>query len=168
MLVTQNTVNAITELIGECFRLNRVLDRCVSVLGTKFAFNQSSKLIHKGLAHYFPVLSDEIGETTLEYYNISVEYPATPEGKKDYSSVTEIIKEIEKEIVGFQGMMIGCSKIAFENNDIHVYAELMKLLREVDKVVSQAILLSDKIDIYGNSYAYDHDIPDFWILGENK
>ncbi len=168
MLVTQNTVNAITELIGECFRLNRILDRCVSVLGTKFAFNQSADLIHKGLAHYFPKLSDKIGETTLEYYNISVEYPATPEGKKDYSSVTEIIKEIEKEIISFQSMMMGCSKIAFENNDIHVYSELLELLQDVNKVTAQAILLSDKIDIYGNSPVYDHDIPDFWLLGEDK
>ena len=168
MLVTQNTVNAIIELIGECFRLNRILDRCVSVLGAKFAFNQSAELIHKGLAHYFPKLSDKIGESTLEYYNIPVEYLATPEGKKDYSSATEIIKEIEKEIVGFQSMMMGCAKIAFENNDIHVYSELLGMLQEVNKVTAQAILLSDKIDIYGDSPAYDHDVLDFWILGEDK
>ena len=168
MLVTQNTINAVTELIGECFKMNRHLDRLVSVLGTKFAYNQTANLVHHGIAHYYPALSDKIGELTLERYNIPVYYAATPEGGQNYSSVIEIIKDLEKVNIDFQAMMMGCAKIAFDNNDIHVYADLLDLLEDVNKIVEQVVLLSDKIDIYGDSPAYDHDIPDFWILGENK
>lgn len=168
MLVTQNTVNAIMELIGECFKMNRHLDRMVSILGVKFAYNQTANLVHHNIAHYYPALSDLIGEKCLERYNIPVYYAATPEGGQDYNSVIEIIKDLEKVNIDFQAMMMGCAKIAFENNDIHVYADLLDLLEDVNQIIEQVILMSDKIDIYGNSPAYDHDIPDFWILGEDK
>ena len=63
-------------------------------------------------------------------------------------------------------MMMGCAKIAFDNNDIHVYADLLDLLEDVNKIVEQVILLSDKIDIYGDSPSFDAHIKDnFWILG---
>ena len=168
MLVTQNTINAVTELIGECFKMNRHLDRLVSVLGVEFAYNNTANLVHQGIAHYYPMLADSLGERCLERYNIPVYYAATPEGGQDYTSVTEIIKDLEKVNIEFQTKMMGCCKVAFENNDIHVYAELLDLLEDVNKIVEQVVLLSDKIDIYGDSPAYDHDIPDFWILGENK
>ena len=62
-------------------------------------------------------------------------------------------------------MMIGCCKIAFDNNDIHVYAELLDLLEDVNKIVEQVILLKDKIDIYKDNPAYDSHIKEhFWIL----
>lgn len=168
MLVTQGTIEAVTELIGECFKMNRHLDRLVSVLGVKFAYNQTANLVHHGIAHFYPALSDQIGELCLERYNIPVFYAATPEGGQDYSSVTEIIKDLEKVDIEFQSMMMGCVKIAFENNDIHVYANLLDLLEDVNKIVEQVILMADKIDIYKDNPAYDHDIPDFWILGEDK
>ena len=166
MIVTQNTINAVTELIGECFKMNRHLDRLVSVLGVEFAYNNTANLVHQGIAHYYPMLADSLGERCLERYNIPVYYAATPEGGQDYTSVTEIIKDLEKVNIKFQAMMMGCAKIAFENNDIHVYADLLDLLEDVNKIVTQAILLADKIDIYGDNPAYDHDIPDFWILGD--
>nr|DAN12859.1 MAG TPA: hypothetical protein [Caudoviricetes sp.] len=168
MIVSKNTQNALFEIIGEAFALNRKIDRMVSILGTKFAYNQTANLVHHGIAHYYPILADSLGERCLERYNIPVFYAATPEGGQVYSSVIEIIKDLEKANIEFQSMMMGCTKIAFDNNDIHVYADLLDLLEDVNEVVSQVILLSDKIDIYKDSPAYDHDIPDFWILGENK
>ena len=65
--------------------------------------------------------------------------------------------------------MMGCAKIAFDNNDIHVYADLLDLLKDVNKIVEQVVLLSDKIDIYGDNPSFDAHIKNnFWILGENK
>lgn len=168
MLVTQNTINAVTELIGECFTVNRKLDRIVSLLGAKFAYNQTSELCHQGLAHYFPKLADELGSRCLERYNIPVVYEATPPGNQNYESVIDAIKDIQKIIVDFQSMMMGCAKIAFENNDIHVYSELLDLMEDVNEVTEQSILLVDKIGLYGNHPVYDHDITTFWILGEDK
>lgn len=165
MLVTQNTINAVMELIGECFYANRMLDRCVSVLGTDYVYNQTADLVHKNIAHFYPALADKISESCLERYNISVIYSATPEGNKNYGSITELIKDIEKINIDFQTMMMGCIKIAFENNDIHVYADLLDLLEDVSKIVEQVVLLADKIDIYGGNPNFDAHVKDFWVLG---
>ena len=168
MIVTQATIDAVTELIGDCFKMNRRLDRLVSVLGVEFAYNNTANLVHQGIAHYYPMLADSLGERCLERYNIPVYYAATPEGGQDYTSVTEIIKDLEKVNIEFQTKMMGCCKVAFENNDIHVYAELLDLLEDVNKIVEQVILLSDKIDVYKDNPSYDRHVSSFWVLGEDK
>lgn len=168
MIVSKNTQDALMELIKQCFVANRKLDRCVSVLGVDFACNQSANLIHLHIAHYFPALSDKIGELSLERYNISVLYGETPSGYEQYSTVTELIHYIEQLTIDFQSMFMGVCKIAMDNNDIHVYADLIELLKEYNVIVEQTILLGDKIDRYGEDriMAFDHDIPDFWVLNE--
>ena len=168
MIVTQATIDAVTELIGDCFKMNRHLDRLVSVLGVEFAYNNTADLVHQGIAHYYPMLADSLGEKCLERYNVPVYYASTPEGGQDYTSVTEIIKDLEKVNIDFQTKMMGCCKVAFENNDIHVYADLIDLLEDVNKIIEQVILLSDKIDVYKDNPSYDRHISSFWILGENK
>ena len=168
MIVTQATIDAVTELIGDCFKMNRHLDRLVSVLGVEFAYNNTANLVHQGIAHYYPMLADSLGERCLERYNIPVYYAATPEGGQDYTSVTEIIKDLEKVNIEFQTKMMGCCKVAFENNDIHVYTELLDLLEDVNKIVEQVILLSDTIDVYKDNPSYDRHISSFWVLGEDK
>jgi len=169
MIVSKNTQDALMEIIKMCFTENRVLDRLVSVLGVKFACNNSAKLIHHNIAHYFPALSDNIGQLCLERYNISVEYGETPSASEDYSSVTEIISILEKRIIDFQTMFMGLCKITFDNNDFHVFADLQDLLENYNKIVEQVILLKDKIGVYGenNVASYDAHIQDcFWILGD--
>lgn len=168
MIVSQMTQNALMEIIQQCFFENRKLDRMVSVLGVNFACPNAAKKIHHKIAHYFPQLSDLIGEKCLERYNISVLYGDTPDGKEDYFSVTQLIEEIEKRIVDFQIMLMGVCKIAQDNNDIHVYSDLMDLMRDYNNIVEQAILLTDKIHQYGEERicSFDHDIDTFWILGE--
>ena len=167
MNVSQNTQNALMEIIKQCFTENRFFDRFVSVLGVKFACNNMAELIHQNIAHYFPNLSDQIGELCLERYNISVEYGATPEGKEDYNSVTEMMQVLEDRIIDFQNMLIAVEKIAFENNDLQVFADLSNLMVGYSPIVEQAILLNDKMGYYGEDriMAMDKDIRDsFWIL----
>lgn len=165
MLITKETQDMLIEMIGKCFSENRYLDRLVSILGTKFVYNNTANLIHQHVAHYFPALADEIGHRCLERYNIPVYYPATPEGGQDYSSVNEIIKDFEERMINFQIDMMGACKIAQDNQDIHVYVELLDLLKHINLIVEQAILLSDKIDIYGTNPSFDQHIrTGFWIL----
>lgn len=168
MIVSKNTQDALMELIKQCFIENRKFDRMVSVMGVKFAMNKTSDRIHHGIAHWFPVLSDRIGETTLERYNISVLYGETPSGIEDYDRASDIIAEVERRVIDFQTMFMGVCKIALDNNDIHVYADLLDILEDVNEVVEQVILLSDKMALYGEDriMAYDHDIDHFWILKE--
>lgn len=169
MIVTQETQNALIELIGECFKMNRFCDRAVSVLGVKFVYNNTADLVHVHIAHYFPDLSDKIGELCLERYNIPVVYPATPAGMQDYSSAEDIVHDIEEKVIDFQAKFMGACKVAFDNNDIHVYADLLDLLEDLNKVVEQVILLADKIDKYDGSMSYDSHVGQhFWILGDNE
>lgn len=169
MLVSENTQKSLIEIIGKCFEGNRIFDRAVSVLGTKFAYNNTAKLLHKGVAHLFPLIADEIGEKTLERYNIPIFYPFTPEGGKKYSSVADIIKDLKKYVIDFQINLMGVCEIAQNNNDIHVYVDMLDILEDFNKVVEQMILLSDKIDIYGTNPSFDQHIKTgFWILGEEN
>ena len=170
MMVSKPTQDAIFELIKAAYSANRFLDRCVSVLNVKFAMNQTANLIHRGIAHWFPALSDKIGEQTLERYNISVIYGETPSGAEDYNRASDIIAEVERRVIDFQTMFMGVCKIALDNNDIHVYSDLLDMLEDVNKIVEQVILLNDKMEVYGEERigAYDHDVPDFWILKEGN
>lgn len=167
MNVTKKTKEALMEIITQCFIENRKLDRLVSVLGVKFACNNMANLIHHNIAHYFPTLSDQIGELCLERYNISVEYGATPSGVEDYSTVTEIMQVLEDRVLEFHNMFIGVSKIAFEQNDLHVFADLQNLMEDLNKVVEQVILLNDKMKGYGEDKVMSMDAhvrEHFWIL----
>lgn len=167
MIVSESTQKALTEIIGQCFRENRYIDRLVSVLGVKFAYNNTADLIHHGIAHYFPALADQIGEKCLERYNIPIYYEATPSGGQDYSSVNEIIKDLEERMIDFQSALIGVCRIAQDNGDIHVYVDMLDVLEDFNEIVEQAILLSDKIDAYNGSMSYDAHIGQhFWILGK--
>ena len=170
MMVSKPTQDAIFELIKAEYSANRFLDRCVSVLNVKFAMNQTANLIHRGIAHWFPALSDKIGEQTLERYNISVIYGETPSGAEDYNRASDIIAEVERRVIDFQTMFMGVCKIALDNNDIHVYSDLLDMLEDVNEIVAQVILLNDKMEVYGEERigAYDHDVPDFWILKEDN
>ena len=168
MIVSNNTQSALMELIKQCFILNRAMDRCVSVLGVKFACNKSANLIHHGIAHWPLSLADEIGSKCLERYNISVLYGETPSGIENYNRASDIIAEVERRVIDFQTMFMGVCKIALDNNDIHVYADLLDMLEDVNEVVEQVVLLNDKMALYGEDriMAYDHDIDHFWILKE--
>ena len=168
MLVSENTQKILMRLIGDCYKENRYLDRLVSVLSVNFAYTHTSELIHKYIAHYFPKLADLIGETCLERYNIPVYYESTPEAGQNYASVEEIIEELEKHMITFQSTLMGACKIINENNDVHIYVELLEFLEDFNKIVEQAILLKDKIKIYGTRPSFDRHINGFWILKDEE
>lgn len=166
MNVSERTINILYQLIGQCFRNNRMLDRCSSVLGVKFVMANTAELIHKHIAHLFPLISDEIGEKCLERYNILVEYEATPEGKQDYNSVEESISDIENIVVDFQNMLIGACKEIQANGDLQVYVDLLDILEDFNEVVGQIILVKDKLKLYNGNYgSFDKHITSFWTLG---
>ena len=164
MIVSKPTQDALMELIKQCFVENRKFDRMVSVLGVKFACNHSADLIHHGIAHYYPALSDSIGELCLERYNIPVVYGETPSGAEDFGSVKEIIFSMRDRSIEFQTMFMGACRIALNNNDFHVYTDLSDLLADYNRIVDQTILLADKIEAYPSAMSFDHDVKTFWKL----
>ena len=167
MIVSNKTQEAVLQLIAKCFEENRWADRAVSVLGVQFACNQTAQLLHHQIAHLYPAISDTLGEKCLERYNIPIVYGATPEGAENYNSVKEIIDGFRDRAIDFQSMLIAASKIAFGQDDIHVFVDIGDVLEDFNKIVEQLILLSDKIAYYGSdTMGFDHDITSFWILGE--
>lgn len=166
MNVSESTVQALYEIVSECFKYNRWMDRFVSVMGVKFACPNVAKKLHQNVAHYFPQLSDKIGETCLERYNYTVEYGSTPEGKEDYISVVDMIQQMEDKIVLFQNTFMSVMKISFQNGDLQVYTELAEMLKEYNNIVEQIVLLNDKVGFYGdnNIMAFDQDVETFWNL----
>ena len=166
MNVSKQTIDALYEIINQCFQMNRFCDSLVSVMGVNFAMNNTSSKIHKKVCHYFPQLSDSIGESCLEKYNIIVEYGETKKERSDYTSVTEMITLLESRTIEFQNMFIGAMKVSFENNDLQVYSDLSGLIGDLNNIVGQLILLKDKIGFYGENRAmdFDHDINKFWVL----
>ena len=165
MLIADETIQSIYLLISECFKMNRKLDRQVSVLGVNFAMNNTADLCHLGIAHYFPSLSDRIAEACLERYNIAVEYGETPSGAESYESPLEIIDSMHESVVDFQTMFMGVVDIAYKNKDIQVFTDLLDLLKDYNNIVEQVILLKDKIHAYGDMQSFDAHIKEhFWIL----
>lgn len=166
MNVSQQTISALYEVINQCFQMNRFCDSLVSTLGVNFAMNNTSDKVHHSICHYFPSVSDKIGESCLERYNIVVQYGETRKERSDYLSVEEMIVTLESRLIEFQNMFMGAMKISFENSDLHVYSELGNLVGDLSKIVGQAILLKDKIGFYGETRTmeFDHDIDKFWIL----
>lgn len=168
MNVKERTINALYELIDESYQMNRLLDRMVSVLSVDFVCNNVSELVHLHISHLFPKLADEIGEKCLERYNISVKYSSTDSGMQKYSSVLEIMKVLMDRTIQYQNMFMGTIKIASEESDYQVVADLLDIIEDYNKVVEQTILLYDKCEAYGdNLMSFDAHIKEhFWILGD--
>lgn len=169
--VSPATIQAMFDIITECYKMNRYLDRFVSVLNVKFACNESSDLIHHGISHWYPIFADKLGERCLERYNISVEYGATPAATQDWESVTDMMNELEDKVGDFSNMLDKVQLIGEENEDTKVADDLMILVTYHSYIVEQTILLNDKIRLYteANLASFDaHIRTHFWILGHGK
>lgn len=167
-IVSKNTAEALQEIITESFAMTAKIDRIRSILDTLFSCNNTSRLIHHCMAHmYSGYFADEIADLGLQGYDIAVEYGGIPKESKNYSSVKEIVEDLLENAVKYQTMLNGCYKISFDNNDLHVCADLIEIIKRHNNIVRQSIILVNKIDLYGdNITAFDHDIKDFWILGD--
>lgn len=163
--VTQETIDAVQEMVHESFLVNAKLDRMQSILNTKLAYNNLGDFVHKKFAHIYAMkFGDGIAET-IEGYNIPIEYGNIPKQNLDYQSVKQAIIELKDLTIDFQNKLNMCAKIAFDNMDVHVFVDILDLIREHNNYVRQSILLLDKINIYGNNPSFDaHLLEHFNIL----
>lgn len=165
--VTQPTINALQEMVDESFIMTARIDRYQSVLDATFAYNNTAWLIHSGMAHqYSGYFADEIADLGLQGYDISVNYGNVPPMNKRYSSVKEVLYELKNYVFDYQNKLNMCWKIAVDNMDIHVAADIMDIIEDHNILVRQVILLCNKIDIYNGSASYDaHVLSHFNLLG---
>lgn len=165
MLISEETKSNIYLLVQRFFTINRMLDRALSVFSVKFAMNNFVKNFHVPYAHTFPIFADKIGDI-LDRYNVEVEYLQTPTDNSDYVKPLDFFDRLLNFHIETVELFNQTIKVTTENGEMQVVADLNSILVKFNIFVSQAILLRDKSNIYGdNLYAFDHDSSDFYIVG---
>ena len=160
------TAEAIQEMVHESFVANAMVDRMKSVLGVNLAYNNTSNKIHLYIAHHFPIQQGDVIGDMNEAHNQAIVYGDIPLQDTEYQSPKDVIYALLDLVLVYQLKLNHCAKIAFDNEDMHVFSQLMEVVRDFDKTVEQCILLKDKIDLYKDNPSYDNDIEHFWFLGE--
>ena len=165
--VTQPTINALQEMVDESFIMTARCDRYQSVLDAKFAYNNTALLVHHGFAHvYSGFFGDAVADLGLQGYDITVNYGNVPPMNQQYNSVKEILYELKDYVFDYQNKLNMCWKVAFDNMDIHVAADVFDIIEDHNELVRQVILLCNKIEIYNGSASYDaHVLQHFNLLG---
>lgn len=169
MNVSEKTIEAIHELNGECFAMNRFWDATVSVLGVTYVCQNASKLIHEHIAHWYPHVADLINERCLENFNIVAYYPATPAGDVSYTGLQDMMEQMLAKTLTFQNEVMAVRQVANDNGDFLVVVELDKILLMVNEQFAQMLLIKDKAEQYGEDYtAFDKDFPTFFPLADSN
>ena len=169
MNVSTATVEAIYEINGDCFEMNRMWDATVSILGVGYVCQNASKLIHEHIAHWYPHIADLINERCLENFNIVAYYPATPAGDVEYSDLQDMMEQMLDRTIKFQNKFMAVRQVAINHNDALVVVELDRILLMVNEQVAQMLLIRDKAEQYGMDYkAFDKDFSTFFPLADSK
>lgn len=151
-LISEKLNNMLCEIIGECFATNRMLDRGMSLLDTKFAMKNTAALLHPGLAHVFlgSKFADGIGDYIGSRNNL-VYYPATPIGDKDYIAPLEFVKDFYTHMINLQTMTYDAIDEAVEEGDYSTKVFLDGFLKNIVKYIDIAQTLIDVFNSYGFS-----------------
>lgn len=151
-LISEKLNNMLCEIIGECFAINRMLDRGMSLLDTKFAMKNTAALLHPGLAHVFlgSKFADGIGDYIGGRNNL-VYYPATPIGDKDYIAPLEFVKDFYTHMINLQTMTYDAIDEAVEEGDYSTKVFLDGFLKNIVEYTDIAQTLIDVFNSYGFS-----------------
>lgn len=153
--ISAQTKGKVEELISAQFQLNRYWDRAMSVLDTKFALTKFVSLAHPKLAHIYPLVADEYADILIRW-NYPVVYDTTFKDDSDYSSPMEFFEgQLERHLLIYE-LIRDAIKVALENEDYNVEADLKHLLRQWNRFVAQSYLLRDKAaSVNGNWAMFD-------------
>lgn len=167
--ITQQTHTAVQELISLAYITNAKIDRMKSVLVADLAYNETSNLVHEFIAHYFSNgIGDALSNKCLERYNVSVIFGGIPKMDKVYSSVTEVVEELQEICIYFQNAMSKCIEIVIENEDRGVGSDLINFMVDYNQIVDQVILMNDKIRLYKDNPSFDAHIKDHFFILDGK
>lgn len=158
--ITENTINAIQEIVRDAFIANSQLDRIKTCLNADLSYVNSSKYVHNMAHKYSLEIADGMGDL-IENYNVSVIYGNLPLQNKNYISAQEAFTDIFEIVLNFENKLNMCAKIAFDNMDIHIYQGILEIIEDHTKYAHQAILWKDKIDQYGEKPSFDVHIEKY-------
>jgi hypothetical protein len=166
-LISDGLNNYLNSLVGECFLLNRVMDRNVSILSVKFVMNNSVKYLHQKFSHRFPILGDIISDYQGSRNCLTV-YPATPEDASDYATPLDLFNKLYDYQITFENSVKEVIEQAKDEGDLMTKKFLEDFLFELSKYTNQIMLLCDKAESYGTDYmSFDRDIKKFFLFGDN-
>lgn len=152
MLMSEKMQYVLSGLVGECFAMNRFLDRGMSLLDTKFKMKRCAAVLHPALAHAFT--GDEFADGISAYMgerDTLVTYPATPAGDEDFNSPKEFINAFYLKMLEFQSMVYDAVEDAEEEQDHSTKVFLDGLTKTVDKYIDQAQTLVDIFENFGDT-----------------
>lgn len=165
MLISPKTNEQLTLIVGQCYKLNRVLDRIISVMSVNFSCVKSSDILHLQFSHKFPLLADFFYDIQSSF-NVLTDYPSTIADSSNYSSLEEIFQKVLDEVIELNDLITGCIVICHEESDFNVKSSLENFLANTFiKYIQQSIILRDKAKLYGEDVlGFDRDIKKFFIL----
>lgn len=149
-LLSEKMSATLDSLVGECFSMNRYLDRCMSLLSVKFHMKHAEPILHVKLAHAFPgdKFADGISGYKDKRDTLTV-YPVTPEASFDANNPYELIEEFYKRMITFQNDVYDATEQAIEEGDHSTKVFLDGLTATITDYIDQAQTLVDVFGDYG-------------------
>jgi hypothetical protein len=165
LLISQDTNKQVNRIIGQCYNINRILDRMLSVMSVNFACVESVEILHLKFSHKFPLLGDFFYDLQADF-NVLTEYPMTISESTNYNTLYDIFQRVLAEILILNELIVECIEICEEERDINIKASLCHFLATTySKYIKQAIIMRDKSNLYGdNTLDFDRDFHKFFIL----
>lgn len=143
MLISEKTSEALDELTGAYFDLNRTFDRAVSIMTNTWSMPNAANIIHHNLAHLFPLMADLVTEIK-DKYNLTSVYPETHRDARTYTNLEDMMTTLLKEISDVYEIIKMIDIISHENGDFMVHAELIDIMNKHSIVFGQVVTLRDK------------------------
>lgn len=166
-LIKENINETLNQLVGDCFAMNRMLDRMMSILSIKFVMPKTVSILHPKLAHAYPALADVLSDYQGSRNNLTI-YPETPIGNEDYSTPLEIFNRMLMKQLEMEESISEAIVLAYDEGDMMTKVFLQNFLLDFNKYTEQILLLIDKATMYGDNpvhwMLFDSNVEDFIVL----
>lgn len=148
-MISQKLNEALNEIIGKLFALNRLYDRAMSELSVKHKAVTSAAILHPTLAHFFPKFADSVSEYQ-QSRNMLTRYPATPEGNESYENPLQFYELALEEMNKFEDMVCDAVDLAVFEKDWSTEAFLKEVLKKWNPYLETINNIVDICRLYGN------------------
>lgn len=162
-LISEELNSKINFLVGRCFEFNRLLDRQMSLLDTKFCMPKTSSILHAKIAHKFPFYADVLSDYQSARNNLTV-YPQTPIGANDYNKPLDIFEAMLGFMEEFENDVYIVCESADNESDYMTKVFLDSFMLSLIPMTKQILLLVDKCEAYSDMQLFDSNIEDWIVL----
>lgn len=165
MFLSQKTSDALDEIVGAFFDLNRTFDRAVSYMQNKWCMPQAADIIHHKLAHLWPLEADKVSGFK-DQYNMLTRYPVTHEDNRTYVDLSDMMNTLLSEVGEVYKMIKMTYQVAKEEDDLNACSMLFSLTEDMNILIGQMITLADKAEQMRTDYdTFDRHITSWEING---